>query len=243
MLRNLALGTFAAVAAFWSYYFWDSSTDQRRQLEQRDGRIADLETEVSVKAREIATQAREIEQLLLAKELLRLDHRIATMEVIRQGPPLDGSGGVETEVLFTELDSNGDPIGTGESIVIPGKRIYIEGLVVKFEDSYVEQGDHLRGTSVCLFERVFSEELAPDEGIVIDAKNRHPLPFQGDNLPDPLYGELFDKIWEYANDPEKAAKLGVRAIHGEAPFVEAKAGKTYRIELRQSDGLSITAER
>lgn len=249
MLRNLILGAFAAVAAFWSYYFWDRSTDHRRQLEQRDQEIATLQTEVQLRGAEIERQeaeiqrqAEEIDRLELARQLLRLDHRVATIEVLRQGPAGDGSGQVETEILFSELNDLGEPIGEGEAMTIRGTRLYLDGLVIKFEDSYVEQGDHLRGTSVCLFERLFSDVVAPENGIPIDAKNRHPLPFQGDDLPDPLYGALFERIWDYANDPEAAANLGVRAIQGEAPSIEARPGKTYRVELRQSGGMTIRAE-
>ena len=61
-------------------------------------------------------------------------------------------------------------------------------------------------------------------------------------MPDPLYTQLFEKIWDYANDPEEASRLGVRAIQGEAPSIEARPGKTYRIELRQSGGMTIRAE-
>ncbi len=53
----------------------------------------------------------------------------------------------------------------------------------------------------------------------------------------------FSKLMEhYANDPELAASKGVRAIHGEAPSIELREGKTYRIELRSSGGLSIKVE-
>lgn len=249
MLRNLVLGSFAAIAAFWSYYFWDRSTENRRQLEQRDQQIATLQTEVQTQATEIAQQAEQIElqieeiqKLELARQLLRLDHRVATIEVLRQGPAQDGSGAVETEVRFTEVDDTGEPIGEGETMVIKGSRLYLDGLVIKFEDDYVEQGDHLRGTSVCLFERLFSDVVAPENGIAIDSKFKHPLPFRGDDLPDPLYGALFERIWDYANDPEAAAALGVRAISGEAPSIEARPGKTYRVELRQSGGMTIRAE-
>ena len=41
MLRNLVLGAFAAIAAFWSYYFWDRSTEHERQLKTRDERIGE----------------------------------------------------------------------------------------------------------------------------------------------------------------------------------------------------------
>jgi len=34
----------------------------------------------------------------------------------------------------------------------------------------------------------------------------------------------------------------VRAIHGEAPFMELRPCKSYRVELRASGGLSIVAE-
>jgi hypothetical protein len=36
--------------------------------------------------------------------------------------------------------------------------------------------------------------------------------------------------------------VGVRAIHGEAPFIELRPGKTYRIELRASGGLTLVPE-
>lgn len=250
MLRNLVLGAFAAIAAFWSYFFWDRSTDHLRELSERDARIAVLETSVAVKdqtieeqAATISQQAEEIQRLELARRLLRLDHRIASVEVVRQGPANDGSGTIETEIVFTELDDAGQPIGEGESMTIKGTRLYFEGLVIKFEDDYVEAGDELRGTSVCLFQGIFTDKVSPENGIKIDSEVPHPLPFQGDNLPDPLYTQLFEKIWDYANDPEEARKLGVRAIQGEAPSIEARQGKTYRIELRQSGGITVrTAE-
>ena len=250
MLRNIVLGAFAAIAAFWSYFFYDKSTESRRALQERDQRIAQLETDNGLQAERIVRQEAtiteqeaEIEALELARELLRLDHRIARIEVVRQGPAADGSGRVETEVVFHELDDAGNPIGEGEPMTIQGTRLYVDGLVIKFDDDYVERGDVLRGTSVCLFQRLFSDEVAPENGIAIDSKYPHPLPFRGDRLPDPLYTQLFERIWDYANDPEEAARLGVRAIQGEAPSIEAREGQTYRVELRQSGGMTIRAER
>ena len=39
-----------------------------------------------------------------------------------------------------------------------------------------------------------------------------------------------------------ARQMGVRAIHGEAPFIETRPGKTYSVELRASGGLTIQSE-
>ncbi len=249
MLRNLVLGSFAAIAAFWSYFFWDKSVDHQRQLDSRDARIAVLETDAAVKdqtileqGETITQQVEEIHRLELAKQLLRLDHRVASIRVVRQGPSPDGSGDIETEVVFTELTDSGTPIGDGETMTIRGTRLYIDGLVIKFNDDFIEAGDALRGTSVCLFQGLFSDKVSPEDGIKIDSKVPHPLPFQGDKLPDPLYTQLFEKIWDYANNPSEARSLGVRAIQGEAPSIEARPGKTYRVELRQSGGITIRTE-
>ena len=186
--------------------------------------------------------------------------RIARIEVLRQGPPGedtaagdaaagDAAGGnaepaaTETTVRFTELDAEGGPIGPPKELTIPGTRLYVEGIVVKFGDEYVEEGDPLRGTSIYLLQRLFSEEMAPEDGLELDSVNQHPLPFTGDDLPDPLYRDLFQRVWDYANDPEAAERIGVRAIQAEAPSMEVRPGRTYRLELRQSGGMTLRAER
>ena len=57
-----------------------------------------------------------------------------------------------------------------------------------------------------------------------------------------LVSKLWMRFWDYANDPEEAASVGVRAIHGEAPFIELREGSSYLVELRSSGGLSLTKE-
>lgn len=235
MLRNLVLGAFVAILAFWSYVYYENSTEHAKEIAQRDARIATLEGENAVLDREVA-------RLEVANRFLRLDHRVARIEVIDQSPIEGEDGAVETTIVFTEIDPEGEAMGQGETMVIRGKQLYIDSMVVKFDDSFIEAGDALRGTSVAVFKRLFSDAVAPEAGIPIDSKNKHPLPFRGDDLPDPMYADLFERIWDYANDPEAAAELGVRAIQGEAPSIEARPGKIYRIELRQSGGLTIRAE-
>jgi hypothetical protein len=78
--------------------------------------------------------------------------------------------------------------------------------------------------------------------VPLDDAGVQPLAYGGDETPDPLYRELWGEFWELANDPTRARERGVRAIHGEAPFIEARPGKSYRVELRASGGLSIRAE-
>lgn len=257
MLRTLVLGAFAALGAFWSWYFYDRSTEHERAIATREAEIGQLQEavqakdvrleqqqqELRVKSEEIDRQAQQIRRLEVSLHLLKVDHRVARLEVVSQVEAVDRPGEFVTTVRFIELDPDGKEIGEGVTAEVKGRKVYIEGLTIKFNDEFVELGDYLRGTSVCLFTRLFGEDQAPTNGHELDPRTTHPLPYSGDNLPDPFYDELWSKFWDYANDPAAAAEKGVRAAHGEAPFVEARPGKTYRVELRQSGGLTITPER
>jgi hypothetical protein len=44
------------------------------------------------------------------------------------------------------------------------------------------------------------------------------------------------------NDEQKARDLGIRAAHGQAVSIKAQKGKSYRVLLRASDGLSIVPD-
>ncbi len=192
---------------------------------------------------DLAASEREVQELTVRLALLKIDHRVARIEVVGQQPSPDDPTKVVTTVRFLEYDRTGERTGPEQEIEIEGRRLYLETLVIKFDDQYVEAGEFLRGTSLCLFNRVFSESVAPENGVEIDQPGTHPTPyFEGDAADELYHAELWGQFWEYANDPEAAAAKGVRAIHGEAPFMEVRPGKSYRVELRSSGGLSIQPE-
>lgn len=51
--------------------------------------------------------------------------------------------------------------------------------------------------------------------------------------------QLWSEFWEFANDPQRAAEMGIRAANGEAVSIQVREGKVYSISLRASGGLSI----
>lgn len=226
-----------AIAGWWTLVARDKLVGHEVELRARDARIAELQGAVELRDRRI----RELEFRL---ELLKIDHRVARIEVLEQGPGPGADGQIETRVRFVELDGQGEPLGQGQIAVVRGERVYLESLVIKFDDSFVEAGDFLRGTSVCLFTRLFGEGTAPEAGTPIDSVGTRPHPYgtAGDAESDLFQAELWERFWDYAHDPEAAAAKGVRAIHGEAPFVRARPGRSYRVELRASGGLSIRPE-
>lgn len=265
-LRTLVFAGLVLLAGWWTLYLRARLGEGKRELavreeriaelaglvQEKDGAIESLSGEVRQKGEQIAALSQDLEaseararELEAALALLKVDHRLAHIEVLDQqvepGATPDDPERVRTRVRFTELDAEGQPIGEGRELEIEGRRIYVESLVIKFDDRFVEQSDALRGTSICLFRRLFGEEQRPNEGVPLDAEGVQPIVYSGDD-PNPLHGLLWRRFWDYANDPDLARSQGVRAIHGEAPFIEMRPGKTYRVELRSSGGLTIQAE-
>jgi hypothetical protein len=262
-LRTVVLLALALIGGWWTLMLRSKLTSNERLLAERTEELAgvrdDLEvrtqevrrlgTELEARVAEIArleeelvAKELEIQALELAKRLLQVTHRVARLEVLAQGATAEEPERVRTTVRFTELDADGEPLSGGQELTVEGKRIYVESLVIQFEDRFVEQGDALRGTSLCLFKRLFGEEQSPSQGVSIDAAGQQPLVYGGDTSTAGLHRALWERFWDYANDPALARELGVRAVQGEAPYVEARPGKTYRLELRASGGLTIQAE-
>ena len=263
LLRTLVLGGLLGIAGWWTLLARDKLTNKEEELNRTRQEIATLSMTVEERERQIrklgvtldertqeiavleeavAERDRQIEALDVALQLLKVDTRLAKMTVLSQGATAEEPDDVRTLLQFTEIGPDGEPVGPVQDVTVDGTTVFVETLVVKFQDDYVEQGDALRGTSICLFKRVFGENQKPNEGEVLDAVGQQPLVYAGDNTPSPLHREIWERFWDYANDPEQAEQLGIRAIHGEAPFIETRPGMTYWLELRASDGISIRAE-
>ena len=246
LVALLILGGLLGVVGWWTNHYRNSISEHERGIAAREERIADLNAELEVQVgelREAEVKLREVseqnEELELRNRLLRLDHRLARVEVIEQEETPEG---MLTRVRFIELGPGGKPVGVPRELEVRGRFLYLESQVVKFSDEYVESADPLRGTSICLFRRVFGEQQKPVDGPELDPVGARPGVITGDNVRLIEHVELWQRFWDYANDPELARAAGVRAVHGEAPFTELRPGKSYRVELRASGGLSIQPE-
>lgn len=263
LLRTIVIGGLVLVLGWWTLFLKTKLTDHEAelvssrqevvqlsgQLEERTVQIKKLGNDLMAREEQILSleadvvaQEQEIQALNVALQLLKVDHRIARIEVLAQGSNGATPGQVRTRLRFTELDGNGQPLGASRELTVEGKTLYVETLVVKFGDNYVEQGDELRGTSICIFKRLFGENQKPSEGEELDPAGFQPAAYTGDEGPNPLHRELWERFWDYANDKDLARQLGVKAMHGEAPFIETRPGMTYRVELRASGGLTIQPE-
>lgn len=213
----------------------------KSDLEKKNTVIQQKEKEIATLHVEVANKQKEIERLDTAMRLLKVDHRVARLTVLDQGPDSE-SGQLVTLIQFQELNEDGAPIGEPKQFKIPGDLIYIDAWVVKFDDKYVEEADIDRSTSLVLFRRVFGEHQRPLEGFALDEAGKRPAAYgSGEQLSD-LERKIWSDFWSVANDERKQDELGIRAAHGEAPSMKVQKGKAYRVEIRASGGLSITSE-
>jgi hypothetical protein len=197
--------------------------------------------EVAQLHQQLESKQREIDRLALANRLLKIDRRVARILVLEQTPAASGKP-MTTKVRFEEVDGEGNPIGSPKELTIEGDVLYVDSWVVKFEDVFVEQGDPVRSASLVLFRRLFGEKQAPADGVAIDSAGERPAAYGGHGTMSAVESEVWKDFWEFANDPRRAAALGVRAAHGEAPSMKLKNGGIYTITLRSSGGLTIQPE-
>ena len=195
----------------------------QRQLAERDAQISELT------ARNQALEA--------AVRLLRHTERRARLVVLDQAPGPEGHP--RTRVRFTELDSQGDPVGEPREMTLEGDEVYVDTLVVKFEDDFVTAGDALKGKALLLFRRIFSDRRRPAEGEVLDREGQIPQSYAAERAPTAFERELWARFWELANDSGEAKKRGVRALHGEAVSTRLRKDRVYSITLRSTGELTI----
>lgn len=213
----------------------------RKDLAAKEEQLAQKEEQIVKLGKDIVKLNEKIEKLDMALRLLKVDLRLARLTVLEQGDDAD-TGEKFSRIEFEELNDRGEKIDQPKRFKILGDMVYVEYLVVKFDDKYVEQADIDRSTSLCLFQRIFGEKQKPIEGFVLDEVGTRPAIYGRGKAPSEFEAKIWNDFWNIANDPEKAKDLGIRANHSEAPGYRVQAGKSYKLELRASGGLTIKPE-
>jgi hypothetical protein len=191
------------------------------------------ERQIAERDAQIRTLTERNQALEAAVRLLRHTERRARLVVLDQ--ERDPAG----HVRFTELDAQGDIVGEPRELTLEGDEVYVDALVIKFEDNFITAGDALKGKALLLFRRVFTDRRRPAEGDVLDREGQIPQSYAAERAPTSFERELWARFWELANDPEEAKRRGVRALHGEAVSTRLRKDRTYTITLRSTGELTI----
>jgi cell division protein FtsB len=201
----------------------------------------DLKNDNQALEKDVQAKQQHIERLDTALRLMVIDQRVARIDVVGQTGSAQ-TNDLTTRFTFVELGAGDKPIETPREFSIQGDIVYIDAEVVKYQDKLIEAGDPERSASICLFRRLFGESQQPKNGYLLDVAGTAPTAYRGGHAVTPFEQEVWSRFWDYANDPKLAEQAGVRAAHGEAPFIKLVPGKTYKILLRSSGGLSIVPE-
>lgn len=214
---------------------------KRNELIAKEAEITKQRTEIANLNQEVARQQAEIQRLDTALRLHKMERRLARIRVLDTGT--DPVGGKKfSQIEFTELNELGDPVGESRQFRLDGEMVYVDYWVVKFEDKYVEQADLERGMSICMFSRVFGDLQKPNEGFTLDQPGQRPGSYARGSVMSDFEKKIWDDFWKIANDPQRSAELGIRALHGDAVSIKVEKGKTYRVTVRASGGPEIVPE-
>jgi hypothetical protein len=247
----LAISLLGILGGGGAWTYWVLTEQQRKNsvaerelldLQDRLGQVThslqESETKRVALEKEIAEKIIEIEKLNTSMQLLKVNQRLARLEVLGVEKVGDAEQ-VKSKVRFVELSPGGEPLSDGKVFEFDGDVIYIDNWVVQFDDKFVEAADIEKGTSLCLFRRIFSESQAPEKGFSLDEVGMRPQAYsRGGEMTD-FEKAIWTQFWDIANDPDKAASMGIRAANGEAVSVKVRAGASYNIRLRASGGLTI----
>jgi hypothetical protein len=193
-------------------------------LAARDKQIADLNAQV--------------ERLEVAKRLLKVRRRLAHLNVLDQTKD-EASGELVSRVEFVEVNDDAQPIGERKMFNIKGDLVYVDYLRVTFDDRYIEESDLDRSTAICLFQRIFGEHQTPDQGEKLDKVGTRPTAYARGTAVSDFEKKIWDDFWLIANDPGRAASLGIHAAHEVAVGMRVQPGKSYEIELRATGEMSF----
>jgi hypothetical protein len=218
------------------YLTWELVIQPRKEMERR---LKEKDDQIAVQVAQIGELEKEKAKLQTYLKLLKHSERRAQIEVLHQDQ--DAEGRVVNTLRFREIEPDGTPIGSTRDVQLVGDEIYVDTLVIKFEEHFVEQGDPLKGKALLLFRRIFSNKVAPDDGYRLDKEYQAPEIFAVKSAPTEFEAELWKKFWDVANSDALQKKHGVKAAHGQAAYSRLLPNKVYHLVLRSTGETTIPA--
>ncbi|MFO0875210.1 MAG: hypothetical protein U0575_14735 [Phycisphaerales bacterium] len=224
MARLFRLGMIAAVFGGMALgvWFWLTSNQAATLARQ----LAQLQAEMDARVAE--------RDAMIAR--LGRSHRKGIVEVL--GQKVDEHGKiVETEVRFIEVDDQGRELGRVNA-KIPGDTVFIDAWSVKFEGRLVAEGHPLMGRSLVLLRRIYSDRMAPMDGVPIDTPGAVPNGYAASDMAK-FEQKLWESFWRISTDPALAKAFGVRVAQGEAVYRPVVTGQRYELTVDAAGGMNL----
>ena len=194
-------------------------------------------TSTERKVHKLEDEKRELEQVV---SRLSSDRRVADVLVSRQEKNADGV--LETTLLFVEYDKSGQPL-PAKSFTIEGDTAHIDAMVIKFEHDYVAKNDPLRGHSIALFTKIYSDRQPPVQAAMIDTPGKIPDVYRGASAQVSAFEiDLWKDFWKLYEDEGYRQSKGIRALGGHGVWGPFKPDRLYTLTIENDGGLNMTSE-
>ena len=212
-----------------------------------------------VQAARLQRQVVELEQQVRHEQEMRRQmaerlgraRRLGRIEVVKQHRATDAearalspataaeidAADLVTTVDFIELDERGRELGRRRAIV-PGRILFLDAWTVRFPQQTVIDADPMRGRSIALLRRLYSDRMAPVDGVPIDTPGSVPDGYAASEGAR-FERALWKRFWRLATDPVAAEAEGVRVAQGEAVYKPVAPGQRYEVELESAGGLVL----
>jgi hypothetical protein len=182
----------------------------------------------------------EMEQRLAEREAmiqrLSRSRRLAHVQITNQKRDVAGVV-IETSLLFIELNDQGSELAR-QNFTIPGDVLYVDAWTVKFDAERVAEGDPLRGKTMVLLRRIYSDRLAPRDGYLIDTPGAVPPGYAASQVGQ-FEKRVWENFWAIATDSKIAREMGVRVAQGEAVYKPVREGQTFELVVDAVGGMSL----
>ncbi len=139
-------------------------------------------------------------------------------------------GQLYTTLKFWEYDRNNEhKIIQRDEYRVKGKVVHFDALIVRFSDPLIQEGQK----SMYLWRRIYSEEIAPEQGFYINDPQSEPHRYKDflAQLPADHRKMFWDSIWELAHQPDKLKEYGIEAVYGDVTYSPMEEGYLYIFQI------------
>jgi hypothetical protein len=240
LVRTLIILVVMGAAGVGAWFGYDAYIEPSLKAKQALADLERLRVDYEQQEKLIKEIRNQNEKLTTSLKLLKVDRRVANVEVLEKG--VSETGEPFLEVRFTEVNDQGNAVGTPRDFTLRGDRLYVDCWIVKFEDKYVEQADALRSASLCVFKSIFGDLDGPAGSKPLDGDSSSrwgPPGIYNDDQKTAFEEKIWSDFWNVCNSPKLQKEYGIRASHGDAIYVKGDAGKTYQVKIRSSGSASL----
>jgi len=240
VVRTSMMAAILGCVGYGGYFGYNNYIKPSAEAKQAMVDLAEYKEKFAEQEEALKETAEKNAKLQTAMKLLKIDRRVAHLKVLEKG--IDENGEEFLKVRFTEVDGAGEVIGSPRDYTLLGKMFFIDCLIVKFKDEYIEQADALREASMFTFKSIYGDAQKPQDGFPLDIETGDKAPGIYGNTERTRFEEkIWNDFWTISNDAHQQDELGIRAIHGQANYLPPEEGRTYEITIRSSGGVGLKA--